>query len=297
MKLEDIIPGERIRYNEPMKSHTTFRIGGPADILVLPESVEEIAGVIAWARDRGLPYLVIGGGSNILVWDGGIRGLVIKLGSGFARVEIHENMVRAQAGIMVSRLAVIAAENGLSGLEFSEGIPGSLGGAVYMNAGAYGGQFSDVVTEATVLTGSGEISRLGQADLAFGYRSSSIQENGHIVLEAVMRLEPQEPHLIKEKMQKISQERKAKQPLNCPSAGSAFKRPPGRFVGPMIEQLGLKGHRVGDAEVSTKHAGFIINRGQASARDVLDLVAFIKQRVKEEFGVDLETEFLVLGED
>ncbi len=297
MSLENTIPAERIRYWEPMKNHTTFRIGGPADILVMPESVSEIIQVIQWAKAHEMPYIVIGGGSNLLVRDGGIRGLVVKLGPNFAQVTFDNLTVRAQSGIKVSRLAQITAEQGLSGLEFAEGIPGSLGGAVYMNAGAYGGEFSQVVSEVTVLNEFGEIEILKKSDLEFGYRSSRIQKTGYIVLEIELLLNREEPRLIIETMQKISLQRQEKQPLEFPSAGSVFKRPPGKFVGPMVDELGFKGYRVGDAEVSCKHAGFIINRGQATAQDVLTLVSLIKQRVKDEFGVDLETEFLVIGED
>jgi len=297
MNLENLIPAERIKYNQPMKEHTTFRIGGPADILVMPGSVSEITLVLDWARKNGLPYLVIGEGSNLLVRDGGFRGLVIKLGDSFNRVDFNGNEVKAQAGIKVSRLAAMAADKGLGGLEFAEGIPGSLGGAVYMNAGAYGGEFSQVVTEVTVLNDAGQSTVLKKSELEFGYRSSSIQRYRYVVLEVELLLHPEEPHMVKEKMQELSRQRKERQPLELPSAGSVFKRPPGRFVGPMIDELGLKGYRVGDAEVSTKHAGFIVNRGHATARDVLALVSQVQQRVKEKFGVDLETEFLIVGED
>lgn len=297
MNLENLIPAERIKYNQPMKEHTTFRIGGPADILVMPGSVSEITLVLDWARKKELPYLVIGEGSNLLVRDGGFRGLVIKLGDSFNRVDFNGNEVKAQAGIKVSRLAAMAADKGLGGLEFAEGIPGSLGGAVYMNAGAYGGEFNQVVREVTVLNDAGQSMVLKKSDLEFGYRSSSIQRYRYVVLEVELLLHPEDPHMVKEKMQELSRQRKEKQPLELPSAGSVFKRPPGRFVGPMIDELGLKGYRVGDAEVSTKHAGFIVNRGHATARDVLALVSQVQQRVKEKFGVDLETEFLIVGED
>jgi UDP-N-acetylmuramate dehydrogenase len=297
MNLENLMPAERIKYQEPMRDHTTFHIGGPADVLVMPESVAEVISVIEWARKQGLPYLVIGAGSNLLVRDGGFRGLVVKLGDNFNRIEFNGIEVKAQAGVKVSHLAAMAAEQGLGGLEFSEGIPGSLGGAVHMNAGAYGGEFSQVVTSVTVLNEAGELLALKKSELEFGYRSSIIQRLRYVVLEVELELHPEEPHLIKERMQELSRQRKERQPLEFPSAGSVFKRPPGRFVGPMIDELGLKGYRVGDAEVSSKHAGFIVNRGQATARDVLALVSFIQQRVKEKFGVDLETEFLIVGED
>ncbi|MGI6548462.1 MAG: UDP-N-acetylmuramate dehydrogenase [Syntrophomonadales bacterium] len=297
MNLENLMPAERIKYQEPMRDHTTFHIGGPADVLVMPESVAEVISVIEWARKQGLPYLVIGAGSNLLVRDGGFRGLVVKLGDNFNRIEFNGIEVKAQAGVKVSHLAAMAAEQGLGGLEFSEGIPGSLGGAVHMNAGAYGGEFSQVVTSVTVLNEAGELLALKKSELEFGYRSSIIQRLRYVVLEVELELHPEEPHLIKERMQELSRQRKERQPLEFPSAGSVFKRPPGRFVGPMIDELGLKGYRVGDAEVSSKHAGFIVNRGQATARDVLALVSFIQQRVKEKYGVDLETEFLIVGED
>lgn len=295
--IEKVISADKIKYNEPMKNHTTFNIGGPADVMLLPESLQEIMSIVQWAQGNGVPFLVIGGGSNLLVRDGGIRGLVIKLASNFARVWIQDWQVRAQSGIKLSWLTEIVSDHGLSGLEFAEGIPGNLGGAVNMNAGAYGGEFSQVVTGVTVLTGSGDTKFLNAEALEFGYRSSRIQGTNDIIVEVNLLLHREDTAVIQQRMQDFSRQRWEKQPLEFPSAGSVFKRPTGKYVGPMIESLGLKGFRVGDAEVSNKHAGFIINRGQATAQDVLTLIGIIKQQIFAEYGIELATEPLLVGED
>ncbi|NLV17457.1 MAG: UDP-N-acetylmuramate dehydrogenase [Syntrophomonadaceae bacterium] len=297
LEIEKVIPAEKIKYDEPMNNHTTFGIGGPADVMAMPENLQEIRSLIQWAQSNDLPFMVIGGGSNLIVRDGGIRGLVIKLASNFDKTWIHDLQIRAQSGIKLSRLAELAADHGLAGLEFAEGIPGNLGGAVNMNAGAYDGEFSQVVSGATVLTVSGEILYLNSEELEFGYRSTRIQKTNDIIVEVNLQLRREDKAVIQQRMQEFSRRRWEKQPLEYPSAGSIFRRPAGRFVGPMIENLGLKGFRIGGAKISAKHAGFIINCGQATARDVLELIGIIKQRVMAEYGIELVTEPLVVGED
>lgn len=297
MKLESVVPASIVKYNEPMSRHTSFRIGGPADILVMPENANDLMNSINWAKSEGISSFIMGAGSNLLVKDGGIRGLVIKLGSNFKQVDIIDTMIVAKSGVRLSELSKRAADAGLAGLEFAEGIPGTLGGAVYMNAGAYGGEIGDLVRQITCMNTAGELIRLNRSDLDFGYRRSSIQGRNLVILEVNLQLTLGDTVTIKSVMKQYAGQRKTKQPLEFPSAGSVFKRPEGTYVGPMVEQLGLKGYRIGDAEVSEKHAGFIINRGSASARDVLDLIKFVQAKVKEGFGIDLEPEILIVGED
>ncbi|MGE5417736.1 MAG: UDP-N-acetylmuramate dehydrogenase [Acidobacteriota bacterium] len=296
MQLQEILPFEIVKINEPMSKHTSFRIGGPADILVMPKTIEDVTTAMKWAVDNDIKYLLVGVGSNMLVKDGGFRGMIIKLGSNFKGIEIDGLMVRAKSGTRLSELAKRAAETGLSGLEFAEGIPGTVGGAVYMNAGAYDGQMSNVVTKVIVLS-NGEVTELIGGELGFGYRRSVFQQKHDLILEVEMLLAPGDPDQIREKMRGFAHSRKEKQPLEFPSAGSVFRRPEGRFVGPMIEELGLKGYRIGDAEISSKHAGFIVNRGKAKAAEVLALIAHIQSHVREQFSVDLETEIMIIGED
>ncbi|MGE5405794.1 MAG: UDP-N-acetylmuramate dehydrogenase [Candidatus Saccharibacteria bacterium] len=296
MQLQEILPAEIIRINEPMSKHTSFRIGGPADILVMPRTVEDVMTAMKWAVDNNVKYLLVGAGSNMLVRDGGFRGMIIKLGSNFKGIEVAGLTVKAKAGTKLAELARKAAENGLSGLEFAEGIPGTVGGAVYMNAGAYDGQMSNVVKMVTVLS-NGELQDIKASDLGFGYRKSVFQAKHDLILEVEMMLSPGDPERIREKMKGFAHSRKEKQPLEFPSAGSVFKRPEGKYVGPMIEELGLKGYRIGDAEISTKHAGFIVNKGEAKAAEVLELISYIQSRVREKFSVELETEVLIIGED
>ncbi|NPV89332.1 MAG: UDP-N-acetylmuramate dehydrogenase [Firmicutes bacterium] len=296
-KLGELVPAERIKYNEPMSRHTTFAIGGPADALVTPGSEEELARLIIFAREHRLPLLVIGLGSNLLVKDGGVRGLVVKIDRGLGQVEFRSDRMRAGAGIPLAELSKMAAGESLSGLEFAVGIPGSLGGALVMNAGAYGGEMKDVVESVRAIDQQGEVLELDAGQLDYGYRHSSLQGSGLVVVSADLKLKAGDPAEIKARMQEYTERRQAVQPLELPSAGSVFRRPPGKYVGPMIEGLGLKGFNVGDAQVSEKHAGFIVNRGQATAGDVLGLIEIIQQVVQEHCGVRLEPEIQVVGED
>ncbi len=280
--------------NEPMKNHTTFKIGGVADEFCQAKSIEEIKELTEYAKGKQIPYLVIGNGSNILVSDKGIRGLVIKLAGDFADYEISGDVIKAKSGALLGTLAKAALSAGLSGMEFASGIPGSLGGAVYMNAGAYGGQMSDIVKSVTYLE-NGEIKKIDR-DFGFGYRKSLFADLGAIVLEAELQLKKDDFGEIKAKMEDYKDRRNEKQPLNMPSAGSVFKRPEGNFAGKLIEDAGLKGCKIGGALVSEKHAGFIVNTGNATCADVVALIKHIKKTVKEKFGVELETEVRIEGE-
>lgn len=287
---------ERVLRNAPMDKQTSFRIGGPADILFYPADAQEILRAQALAKEHGVPVTVIGCGSNLLVSDKGIRGLVIVLGRPFGAIEVVGNVIRAQAGARMSALANAALNASLAGLEFASGIPGSVGGGVYMNAGAYGGQMSDVVVEVEMIRG-GEIVRVPASEMDFGYRHSAAMEQDALIVGAVFELPAGDAVEIRAKMDDFNGRRRDKQPLEFPSAGSVFKRPEGYFAGALIEQSGLKGCRVGGAEVSEKHAGFIVNRGGATAQDVRDLVAHVQQTVQQNFGVWMETEIRFIGEE
>ena len=286
----------RIRENEPMRNHTTWRIGGPADRLVQPESTEELQQAIQEAQKAGEPYYVIGGGSNLLVSDEGIAGTVIQLGGSLTGLQISENSIIAEAGVPLPFLARKAAEHGLSGLEFAAGIPGSVGGAVVMNAGAYQGQISNVIEQVICCDASGQLITLHAADCGFAYRNSRFKNNRELVIVSVkMNLQPGRKEDIMEQMQKNTASRNAKQPVEYPNAGSIFKNPPGDAAGRLIELIGAKGWRQGDAKVSEKHSNFIVNIGSASCQDVLQLVDRVKQAVYQETGVLLEEEILFLG--
>lgn len=286
----------RIRENEPMRNHTTWRIGGPADRLVQPESTEELQQAIQEAQKSGEPYYVIGGGSNLLVSDEGIAGTVIQLGGSLTGLQISETSIIAEAGVPLPFLARKAAEHGLSGLEFAAGIPGSVGGAVVMNAGAYQGQISNVIELVTCCDASGQLITLHAADCGFAYRNSRFKNNRELVIVSVkMNLQPGRKEDIMEQMQKNTASRNAKQPVEYPNAGSIFKNPPGDAAGRLIELIGAKGWRQGDAKVSEKHSNFIVNIGSASCQDVLQLVNRVKQAVYQETGVLLEEEILFLG--
>ena len=291
-----IARGDQILENEPMSKHTTFRVGGPADVMFLPESGEQLAAALAAAKAAGVPVVVIGNGSNLVVRDGGIRGLVIALGEGMAAIARAGNILTAWAGASLSRVAAYAQASGLSGLEFASGIPGTLGGGCAMNAGAYGGQLSDVLLDAEVLL-NGECRTLTREDMQMGYRTSLPLREGGIVVSARFELTPDDPEAIAARMRDLNARRRDKQPLNHPSAGSTFKRPEGFFAGALIEQAGLKGRAVGGARVSEKHAGFIVNTGGATAADILSLIGIVQDEVQARFGVRLETEVRVLGED
>ena len=286
---------EQLLTDEPMARHTTFRVGGPADVMLMPESAEQVVAALDAARACGVPALVIGNGSNLLVRDGGIRGLVVALGERFARVHLDRNIIEAEAGASLARVASVAQGAGLSGLEFASGIPGTLGGGCAMNAGAYGGQLSDVLVDARVLL-DGALRTLTKEEMQMGYRTTLPLRAGGIVLSTRFALTPDDPEAIMERMKELNARRRDKQPLNYPSAGSVFKRPEGHFAGALIEGAGLKGCAVGGAQVSEKHAGFIVNVGGATAADVEALIRRVQDAVEADSGIRLETEVRILGE-
>lgn len=295
-KLGKILREESIKTNESMAAHTTFRIGGPADYYVTPETIEELAAVAQLCRQEQMPYYVIGNGSNLLVGDRGYRGVIIAMTDRLGTCSIEGNRVTAGAGIRLYRLAKAIEEAALTGFEFAAGIPGTLGGALVMNAGAYGSEMKDILVSARVLDPSGRILDLKAEELELGYRHSCIPEKGYIVLEGTFELVPGEASAIRETMEELSRRRREKQPLDYPSAGSTFKRPEGNFAGKLIEEAGLRGFRVGGAQVAEKHCGFVINRDHATARDVRSLCREAARQVKEHSGVELEMEVKMLGE-
>ncbi len=291
------IPAARLKQNEPMKHYTSFKIGGPADILVFPASLAEIQLVAATCRRFAVPLTIIGRGSNLLVRDKGIRGVVIKLDGNLAYIKREGAHVVAGAGVFLKDLAEQTAAWGLAGFEFAVGIPGTLGGAIVMNAGAYTGEIKDVVGRVTVIDKAGDIHNFSRGKMEFGYRSSPFQTGEYIVAEAELCLTTDEPEAILARIKDMTARRESRQPLEYPSAGSTFKRPPGYFAGTLIEQTGLKGLRHGGAQVSEKHAGFIVNAGGATAADVLALIKEVQRRVKETFNVELHPEVRVIGEE
>ena len=295
-ELLKIMSEEQVKTEEPMKNHTTFRVGGPAEFFVMPRSAEEVKKVIDLCRRESFPYYIIGNGSNLLVSDQGYRGVVLQIYKEMSYIEIEENVVVAQAGALLSAIANKALENGLTGFEFAAGIPGTLGGACVMNAGAYGGEMKDVLEEVTVLTEEGEVLIIPKENLELGYRTSIIARKGYIVLEARIQLREGEKEAIKSLMEELKDKRVSKQPLEYPSAGSTFKRPEGYFAGKLIQDAGLRGFSLGGAQVSEKHCGFVINRENATAADVAELMRQVSARVEEEFGVKLEPEVKRLGE-
>jgi len=295
-KLNELLCGA-LRLNEPLSRHTSFRIGGPADAMLIPRDLAELKAGLSHASNLGVPVTFIGNGSNLLVRDGGIRGLVIKLAGTLDWVHISGNVVRAGCGVLLSTLAHRAVDAGLKGLEFAAGIPGTVGGAVNMNAGAYDGEMKDVVTSARVLDYEGNESELCLAELGFEYRKSSLQQKKLLAIEVTLELSPGDKEESLAKISELNRRRREKQPIALPSAGSVFKRPTGHYAGPLIEQAGLKGCRIGDAEVSTLHAGFIVNVGNATASDVLALIKHVQETVYEKFGVTLEPEVRIIGED
>ncbi len=278
-----------------MSEYTTLKLGGPADWLAIPESAEEITALFAEARRNGIPVTVIGHGSNLLVLDGGIRGLVIRIGKPMNKVTIRGNRLRAQAGAMLGAVAAAAADTDLSGLEFAAGIPGTVGGGVRMNAGAYDGEMAQVVTEVTGILPDGSIRTLNAEELAFGYRRSAVEKLGITVTDALFTLKEGKRDEIRARMAELNARRAEKQPLDVPSAGSTFKRPEGYYAAALIDQCGLKGYTIGGAKVSVKHAGFLVNTGTRAA-DYLELVQHVQRVVAERTGVRLETEIRILGE-
>ncbi|MBQ7535787.1 MAG: UDP-N-acetylmuramate dehydrogenase [Stomatobaculum sp.] len=285
-----------LRKNEPMRLHTTFRVGGPADTYAEPEDEWELKELLDTCEAAGTPYLLIGHGSNLLIGDGGFRGTVICLGKAFSEIRTEGDVITARAGALLSAVANTALEHGLTGMEFASGIPGSVGGALVMNAGAYGGEIRDILLSADILEMDGSSDRVDADGLELGYRTSNITALGRTVLGASFRLQKGDPAEIEAKMKDLNGRRKEKQPLEYPSAGSTFKRPEGYFAGKLIEDAGLKGFSIGGAQVSEKHAGFVINRDNATAKDILDLIKEVQRRVFEDAGVRLETEIRMAGE-
>ncbi|HZK37761.1 MAG TPA: UDP-N-acetylmuramate dehydrogenase [Clostridia bacterium] len=295
-KLTEAIPGDAVLLDEPMKNYTTIKTGGLADIIVMPQSITEIQSVIKICKENDVPYFVMGKGSNLLVSDKGMRCVVVKLGDKFAKITIDGNDVIAQAGVSLSELSEKIMEKSLKGFEFAGGIPGTLGGATTMNAGAYGGEMKDIIKSVKALNTEGEIINLSSEELEFGYRTSMIQVKNYIVLEVKMEFEKGNYEEIAKTTKDLMETRKAKQPLHLPSCGSVFKRPAGHFAGKLIEDSGLKGKKIGGAKVSKLHCGFIVNVDNATTNDVLDLIELIQKTVKSKFGIQLKTEVKIIGE-
>ncbi len=293
--VEEQIPELKVLVDEPMKKHTTFRIGGPADFYVEPDETQLIK-LLQIAKECNMPVTVVGNGSNLLVGDGGIRGLTVGIGKGLSKIEVSDNTITAGAGAILASAASKAADASLGGMEFAAGIPGSIGGAVVMNAGAYGGEIKDIIISATVLTTDGQAKEIQKEELELSYRHSCIPEKGYIVLGAKLALTPKPQDEIRAEMAQLREKRVEKQPLEYPSAGSTFKRPEGYFAGKLVMDAGLRGYSVGDAQVSEKHCGFVINKGNAAAADVLTLIKDVQERVLEQFGVQLEPEVKMIGE-
>lgn len=284
-----------VKIREPMKRHTSFRAGGPADWYVAPENADELTAVCRACQKAGSRFYVIGNGSNLLVSDEGFCGVIISTEK-FGKLEVTGKKLKAGAGVLLSKAASAALKAGLSGLEFAAGIPGSIGGAVVMNAGAYGSEMKDVLKSVTVLDPDGNVLTLDTKELELGYRTSIVPKKGYVVLEALFSLEFENTEIIRQKMEELAGKRKEKQPLEYPSAGSTFKRPEGYFAGRLIEDAGLKGFCLGGAAVSEKHAGFVINKDNATASDIYRLCEEVKRRVKEYSGVTLEMEVKLLGQ-
>ena len=295
-KIVEILDKECVLQDEPMKKHTTFRVGGDADYFVTPRCKEEVKAVVTLCREMGMPYYILGNGSNLLVGDKGYRGVMIQIYKEMNQIQVEGNIIHAQAGALLSKIGMTALEAGLTGFEFASGIPGTLGGAVVMNAGAYGGEMKDVLADVTVLTPEGDIIVLKNEELELGYRTSIITRKDYVVLGADIRLETGEKEAIKARMDELKVQRTTKQPLEYPSAGSTFKRPEGYFAGKLIQDAGLRGFQVGGAQVSEKHCGFVINKDNATAADVLELMRQVSAIVEEKFGVTLEPEVKRLGE-
>lgn len=293
-QLSALLPAGCVRENVTLAPYTTMRTGGPAALFAEPRSAQQLAHVHQWAQEKGLPLLILGNGSNLLIADSGFDGLVIHLGRALSEVSVFANTLTAQAGASLAAAARAAAQASLTGLEFAAGIPGSIGGAVCMNAGAYGGEIAQVIVSARVLTPEG-VRTVSKDELSLGYRSSAVMQNGWVVLEATFELAPGSPDEIKATMADLAARRREKQPLQYPSCGSFFKRPVGYYAGALIEQAGLKGYRVGDAQVSEMHAGFVINRGHATSSEIYRLMQEVQCRVQAQFGVTLEPEVRLIG--
>ena len=290
-----VVGEAKVKLDEPMSAHTTFRIGGPADVFVEPDSEERLCQVVALCRNAGVPFVCVGNGSNLLVSDDGFRGVVVSTRRGMEQLEINGDLVKAGAGVLLGKLASECCRAGLGGLEFAGGIPGTVGGAVVMNAGAYGGEMKQVLTRVHVLMPDGSLVWISVDEMELGYRTSCIPSCGGIVTAAEFKLYPKDSVQIKGEMDELGRRRREKQPIELPSAGSTFKRPAGYFAGKLIQDAGLAGFRVGGAEVSSKHCGFVVNRGGATAADVLSLCRQVESEVYRRFGVSLEMEVKTLG--
>ena len=295
-KFCDLLGEERVFTGEAMSRHTTFKIGGPADYFLMPDKDTDVGRIVKICKESAIPYFILGNGSNLLVGDGGYRGAVIQIYKNMSAVTVEGTEITVQAGALLSSVAAAAKNAALTGFEFAGGIPGTMGGAVVMNAGAYGGEMKDVLTEVTVMDEEGEIVTLPADKLELGYRTSIIKTAGYIVLEAKLQLKEGNPEVIRETMKDLTIRRTTKQPLEYPSAGSTFKRPEGYFAGKLVQDAGLRGFRVGDAMVSEKHCGFVINAGEATAAQVDELMKQVSAKVREQFGVTLEPEVKRLGE-
>lgn len=292
----ELLGRDHVLTDEPMKQHTTFKIGGPADYFLVPETGEEVGEIIKICRKTDTPYFILGNGSNLLVGDGGYRGAVIQVYRNMSAVTVEGTTITAQAGALLSAVAAAAKNASLTGFEFAGGIPGTVGGAAVMNAGAYGGEMKDVLVEVTVMDAEGKIFAISAEKLELGYRTSVIKKAGYIVLEAKIRLKEGDQEAIRERMKELTIQRTTKQPLEYPSAGSTFKRPEGYFAGKLVMDSGLRGYQVGGARISEKHCGFVINAGDATAKDVRTLMDNVRNIVYEKYGVTLEPEVKFLGE-
>ena len=291
-----LIDKDRLLVNELMKKHITFRVGGPADFYAVPESIKEIASLVDYCKKTDFPYYIIGNGSNLIVGDKGFRGLIIQMGRNLGDVIVEGDVVTAYAGALLSRVAKVVLDEELEGFEFAAGIPGTVGGAVRMNAGAYGGEMKDIIVSADVLDNEGNVITLTNEELKLSYRSSIVSEKEYVVLKAVFKLKKGNKEEIKAIMDDLKDKRVTKQPLEFPSAGSTFKRPEGYFAGKLIEDAGLRGFSVGGAQVSEKHCGFVVNKGDATAKDIIDLMDQVIGKVYDKFGVTLEPEVRRIGE-
>lgn len=294
--LLNILDNNKVKKDEPLKRYTFTKTGGNADYFVLPTTYQEVQDVIKYANENQLKFTILGNGSNIIIRDGGIRGIVLNL-TQLTDISLKDNKIIVQSGATIIDTSRFALENNLTGLEFACGIPGTVGGAVYMNAGAYGGEVSHVIESVVVLTRDGEILNLNKDDLDLKYRNSAISKKGYLVLEATFALQEGEHSEIKEKMDELTFLRESKQPLEYPSCGSVFKRPPGMFAGKLIQDSGLQGKQIGGAQVSTKHAGFMVNVDEATASDYVKLIRYVQETVKSKFNVELETEVKIIGEE
>lgn len=294
-RLEQTVESDQFLREEPMKKHITFRVGGPAACFLTPSTKEQIREILHICQEEKTPYFILGNGSNLLVSDQGFDGVVLQVYKNMNQVTVEGEHLRVQAGALLSATARKALEAGLTGMEFAAGIPGTMGGAAVMNAGAYGGEMKDILESVTVLTPEGEQKELKNEELQLGYRTSVVKEKGYIVLEAVLSLKKGDPEAIKSRMDELKEQRVTKQPLEYPSAGSTFKRPEGYFAGKLIQDAGLRGYQVGGAQVSEKHCGFVINKENATAKDVVDLIHDVQRIVYEKFQVQLETEVKFLG--